>query len=69
MASEMSGKAVREVRVVYFKSEDDGDGTYEGQIGHAYLHLDDGQPATRDGISVSSRLPRLRVSHASMMQS
>jgi hypothetical protein len=24
--------------VVYFKSEDDGDGTYEGQIGHAYLH-------------------------------
>jgi hypothetical protein len=30
------------VPVVYFKSEDDGDGTYEGQIGHAYLHLDDG---------------------------
>jgi hypothetical protein len=29
------------VAVVYFKSEDDGDGTYEGQIGHAYLHLDD----------------------------
>jgi hypothetical protein len=29
------------VPVVYFKSEDDGDGTYEGQIGHAYLHLDD----------------------------
>jgi hypothetical protein len=57
------------VRVVYFKSEDDGDGTYEGQIGHAYLHLDDGRPVTRDGISVSSRLPRLRVSHASMMQS
>ena len=28
--------------VVYFKSEDDGDGTYEGQIGHAFLHLDDG---------------------------
>ena len=28
--------------VVYFKSEDDGDGTYEGQVGHAYLHLDDG---------------------------
>ena len=27
--------------VVYFKSEDDGDGTYDGQIGHAYLHLDD----------------------------
>jgi hypothetical protein len=27
--------------VIYFKSEDDGDGTYEGQIGHAYLHLDD----------------------------
>jgi len=26
------------VAVVYFKSEDDGDGTYEGQIGHAYLH-------------------------------
>ena len=30
------------MRVVYFKSEDDGDGTYDGQIGHAYLHLDDG---------------------------
>jgi hypothetical protein len=29
------------VKVVYFKSEDDGDGTYDGQIGHAYLHLDD----------------------------
>jgi hypothetical protein len=28
--------------VVYFKSEDDGDGTYDGQIGHAYLQLDDG---------------------------
>jgi hypothetical protein len=27
--------------LVYFKSEDDGDGTYEGQIGHAYLHPDD----------------------------
>ena len=27
--------------VVYFKSEDDGDGTYEGQLGHAYLRLDD----------------------------
>ena len=27
--------------VVYFKSEDDGDGSYEGQIGHAYLHPDD----------------------------
>ena len=26
---------------VYFKSEEDGDGTYEGQIGHAYLHADD----------------------------
>jgi hypothetical protein len=29
------------VAVVYFKSEDDGDGTYDGQIGDAYLHLDD----------------------------
>jgi hypothetical protein len=28
--------------VVYFKSEDDGEGTYDGQIGHAYLHKDDG---------------------------
>jgi uncharacterized protein with LGFP repeats len=27
---------------VYFKHEDEGDGTYDGQIGHAYLHLDDG---------------------------
>jgi len=30
------------MRLVYFKSEDDGDGTYDGQIGHAYLQLDDG---------------------------
>jgi hypothetical protein len=30
--------------VVYFKSEDDGDSTYDGQIGHAYLHLDDDPP-------------------------
>ena len=30
------------VATVYFKSEDDGDGTYEGQVGHAYLHLDAG---------------------------
>lgn len=27
--------------LVYFKSEEDGDGTYEGQLGHAYLHPDD----------------------------
>jgi len=27
--------------LVYFKAEDEGDGTYDGQIGHAYLHLDD----------------------------
>jgi hypothetical protein len=27
---------------VYFKYEDEGDGTYDGHIGHAYLHLDDG---------------------------
>jgi hypothetical protein len=26
---------------VYFKHEDEGDGTYDGQIGHAYLYLDD----------------------------
>jgi hypothetical protein len=31
------------VAVVYFKSADDGDGSYDGQIGHAYLHLDEGQ--------------------------
>jgi hypothetical protein len=30
--------------IVYFKSEDDGDGTYEGQTGHAYLHLPDDPP-------------------------
>jgi hypothetical protein len=29
------------VAVVYFKSEGDGDGTYDGQVGHAYLELDD----------------------------
>ena len=33
------------MRVVYFKSEDEGDGTYDGQIGRAYLHLDDGSTA------------------------
>ena len=27
--------------VVYFKSEDAGDGTYHGQMGHAYLYPDD----------------------------
>ena len=36
------GTGRREMQIVYFKSEDDGDGTYDGQIGHAYLHLDDG---------------------------
>jgi len=30
------------MRVVYFESEDEGDGTYDSQIGHAYLLLDDG---------------------------
>ena len=30
--------------MVYFKSPGDGDGTYEGQIGHAYLHLDNDPP-------------------------
>jgi hypothetical protein len=29
------------VAVVYFKSEEDGNGTYDSQIGHAYLHPDD----------------------------
>jgi hypothetical protein len=30
--------------VVYFKHEDEGDGTYDGQIGHAYLHRPDDAP-------------------------
>jgi hypothetical protein len=30
--------------VVYFKSRDEGDGTYDGQVGHAYLHRDDDPP-------------------------
>ena len=36
--------------VVYFKSEDEGDGTYDGQIGRAYLHLDEdmSEEAERD---------------------
>lgn len=34
--------------IVYFKSEDDGDGTYEGQIGHAYLHRPD-DPSDSEG--------------------
>jgi hypothetical protein len=29
---------------LYFKHEDEGDGTYDGQIGHAYLHLEDDAP-------------------------
>jgi hypothetical protein len=29
---------------MYFKSSDEGDGTYDGQIGHAYLHLEDDPP-------------------------
>jgi hypothetical protein len=32
------------VGFVYFKSRDEGEGTYDGQIGHAYLHLDDDPP-------------------------
>ena len=28
--------------VVYFKHEDEGDGSYDGQIGHAYQYKDDG---------------------------
>lgn len=27
--------------LVYFKHEDEGDGTYDGQIGHAYFHRPD----------------------------
>jgi hypothetical protein len=30
------------VGAVYFKPEDEGDGSYENQLGRAYLHLDDG---------------------------
>lgn len=39
---ERAGGYDPEMSVVYFKSDDDGDGTYDGQIGHAYLHPDDG---------------------------
>jgi hypothetical protein len=35
--------------IVYFKSSDEGDGTYDGQIGHAYLHLDDDLPESEGG--------------------
>jgi hypothetical protein len=34
--------------IVYFKSEEDGDGTYEGQLGRAYLHPDD-EPTGDEG--------------------
>jgi hypothetical protein len=50
------------MRLVYFKSEDDGDGTYDGQIGHAYLDLDDGSTGTRGATSASSPSPRPRRS-------
>ena len=30
--------------LIYFKHEDEGDGTYEGQIGHAHLHRPDDAP-------------------------
>jgi hypothetical protein len=30
------------MRVVYFKSDDEGDKPYDSHLGHAYLHLDDG---------------------------
>ena len=30
------------MRVLYFKSDDPGDGSYDDHVGHAYLHLDDG---------------------------
>jgi hypothetical protein len=30
--------------LIYFKHEDEGDGTYDGQIGHAYFHGLDAPP-------------------------
>ena len=55
------------MQVVYFKSEDDGDGTYDGQIGHAYLHLDDGSTGDegRDlGFITLTEASRIASEHA-----
>jgi len=54
------------MRVVYFKSEDEGDGTYDGQIGRAYLHLDDGSTGDegRDlGFITLAKAARIAVEH------
>jgi hypothetical protein len=54
------------VAVVYFKSEDDGDGTYDGQLGHAYLHPDDelSEDAEQDlGFVTLARAAEIARSH------
>ena len=40
-SSSISSGSSPAVSVVHFKSDEDGDGSYERQIGHAYLELDD----------------------------
>lgn len=52
--------------VVYFKSRDEGDGTYDGQIGHAYLHLDDDPPESEGrelGFITLSRAAEIAQEH------
>ena len=54
------------MRVVYFKSEDEGDGTYDGQVGRAYLDLDDGSTGDegRDlGFITLAKAARIAVEH------
>lgn len=56
--------------VVYFKSEDDGDGTYDGQIGHAYLYLDDGSTDDEGqdlGFLTLSEAANIAVEHAARL--
>ena len=54
------------MRVVYFKSEDEGDGTYDGQIGRAYLHLDDGSTGDEGrnlGLITLARAAKIAAEH------
>ena len=58
------------VAVVYFKSEDDGDGTYEGQIGHAYLHPDDDSAEAKEhdlGFITLERATQIAAEHGARL--
>ena len=58
------------VAVVYFKPDDDGDGTYEGQMGHASLHPDDDAAEDREhdlGFVTLARALEIAAAHGAEM--